>query len=216
MIDLMTDLESKGGEKNKEYFNSLARYVAVKEDHAEKAKAEIRVIWGDYLKAQQLEKYPDTHALVHKIMLLGSKCRQTVDRDAALQFVEAINGSQIWETKASPPRQGHPCIGAGASFIMLRLLKVTGNSLYPEYEQGDFVVVSKIPFFFAPARPGDVVAFRQPGYGLLIKLVESVDAARGELTVAGTQPDSVDSRLFGPVPKKALVGKVIWHVSKPK
>ena len=101
MIDLMTDLDNKGGEKNKEYINSMARYVAVKEEHAEKAKAEIRVIWGDYLKAQHLEKYPDTHALVHKIMMLGSKARQTVDREAALQFVEAINEfAQIfWETK---------------------------------------------------------------------------------------------------------------------
>jgi signal peptidase I len=99
---------------------------------------------------------------------------------------------------------------------MLRLLKVTGNSLSPRFQEGDFVIVSKIPFFFAPARPGDVVAFRQPGYGTLIKLVEGVDADRGELTVTGTQPGSVDSRVFGPVPKKALVGKVIWHVSKPK
>jgi signal peptidase I len=99
---------------------------------------------------------------------------------------------------------------------MLRLLKVTGNSLVPRFEEGDFVIVSKIPFIFAPVQPGDVVAFRQPGYGLLIKLVESVDAARGELTVTGTQPGSVDSRVFGPIANTALVGKVIWHVSRPK
>lgn len=99
---------------------------------------------------------------------------------------------------------------------MLRLLKVTGNSLSPRFQEGDFVIVSKIPFFFAPARPGDVVALRQPGYGTLIKLVESVDADRGELTVTGTQPGSLDSRVFGPISNTALVGKVIWHVSKPK
>lgn len=101
MIDLMTELEGKGGAVNKDYINSMSRYVAVKEEHAEKAKAEIRIIWGDYFKAQHLEKYPETHALVHKIMALGSKCRQTVDREAGLQFVEAINEfAQIfWETK---------------------------------------------------------------------------------------------------------------------
>src|SRR5512137_591956 len=101
MIDLMTDLEGKGGEKNKEYFNSMARYVAVKEEHAEKAKAEIRVIWGDFLKAQHLEKHPEAHALVHKIMQLGSKVRQTVDREQATQLVEAINefAQMFWETK---------------------------------------------------------------------------------------------------------------------
>jgi nickel superoxide dismutase len=101
MIDLMTDLENKGGDKNKEYFNTFSRYVNIKEEHAEKAKAEIRVIWGDYLKAQHLEKYPDTHNLVHKIMQMGSKARQTADRETAVLFVEAINEfAQIfWETK---------------------------------------------------------------------------------------------------------------------
>jgi len=100
MIDLMNDLESKP-ERGLAYTNSMSRYVSVKEEHAEKTKHEIRVIWGDYLKAQHLEKYPDSHALVHKIMSLGSKSRQTVDRESAVQLVEAVNDfAQIfWETK---------------------------------------------------------------------------------------------------------------------
>ena len=100
MIDLMTDLHSKG-DTSLAAHNSIARYILVKEEHAEKAKHEIRVIWGDYLKAQHLEKYPDAHALVHKIMALGSKVRQTVDREAALEFVEAINqfAEIFWATK---------------------------------------------------------------------------------------------------------------------
>ncbi|MCJ7483522.1 MAG: superoxide dismutase, Ni, partial [Thermodesulfovibrionales bacterium] len=52
MLDLMIDLENKGGEKGKEFHNTFSRYVTVKEEHAEKAKHEIRVIWGDYIKAQ--------------------------------------------------------------------------------------------------------------------------------------------------------------------
>jgi nickel superoxide dismutase len=81
--------------------NSMSRYIAVKEEHAERAKAEIRVIWGDYLKAQHLEKFPNSHALVHKIMQLGSKVRQTTDREQATQLVEAINefAQMFWETK---------------------------------------------------------------------------------------------------------------------
>lgn len=101
MLDLMAEFDAKTVDKNKEYINSMARYVAVKEEHAERAKAEIRVIWGDYLKSQHLEKYPDVHALVHKIMQLGSKVRQTTDREQATQLVDAINEfAQIfWETK---------------------------------------------------------------------------------------------------------------------
>ena len=101
MLDLMTDFETKTPDRNKDYMNSMTRYIAVKEEHAERAKAEIRVIWGDYLKAQHLEKYPNAHALVHKIMQLGSKVRQTTDREQATQFVEAINefAQMFWETK---------------------------------------------------------------------------------------------------------------------
>jgi nickel superoxide dismutase len=101
MIDLMKELESKSPESKLDYHNSMSRYIAVKEEHAEKAKAEVRVIWGDFIKAPQLEKSPEIHNLVHKIMQLGSKCRQTSDRETAVQFVEAINefAKIFWDAK---------------------------------------------------------------------------------------------------------------------
>ncbi len=101
MIDLAMDLESKAGDKNLAYRNSLARYVASKEVHAEKTKHEIRIIWGDYIKEQHLEKYPQIHQVVHEIMALGSKSRQSMDREAAVKLVEKVNEfAQIfWETK---------------------------------------------------------------------------------------------------------------------
>jgi nickel superoxide dismutase len=109
MIDLMTDLDNKGGDRNKDYVNSMSRYVTVKEEHAEKAKAEVRVIWGDFLKAQHLEAHPNTHALVHQIMQLGSKVRQTTDREQALQFVEAINqfAEIFWAAKNIPTKRAN-------------------------------------------------------------------------------------------------------------
>jgi nickel superoxide dismutase len=101
MIDLMAAKEAEGGEKNATFYNSMSRYVLVKEEHAEKAKAEVRVIWGDFIKAPQLEQFPELHNLVHKIMMLGSKARQTTDRDAALQLVEAVNefAEIFWKVK---------------------------------------------------------------------------------------------------------------------
>ena len=96
---------------------------------------------------------------------------------------------------------------------MLRLLKIRGDSLAPEYSQGDFVLVSKIPFFLTPPSPGDVIAFRQPGYGLYIKRIKNL-SPDGGVNVIGDHPDSVDSRVFGPVRSKDIVGKVIWHIRK--
>jgi phage repressor protein C with HTH and peptisase S24 domain len=94
---------------------------------------------------------------------------------------------------------------------MLRLLKIMGDSLAPEYRGGDFVLVSKIPFFFAPPSAGNVVAFRQPGYGLLIKRIQQI-TPDGEVYVIGTNPLSIDSREFGPIRREAILGKVIWHI----
>jgi phage repressor protein C with HTH and peptisase S24 domain len=96
---------------------------------------------------------------------------------------------------------------------MLKLLKVTGDSLRPEYQDGDFVVISKIPFLFVPPSPGDIIAFRQPGYGLLIKRVQQI-TADGGVNVIGHHPESIDSRVFGPVRKEYILGKVIWHIRK--
>ncbi|MEJ2597929.1 MAG: S24 family peptidase [Anaerolineales bacterium] len=98
---------------------------------------------------------------------------------------------------------------------MLRLIKVTGNSLWPEYREGDFVLIVKIPFLFFHYKVGDVVVFRQPLYGTLIKKIERIQPQDGGLFVVGHHPDSVDSRQFGPILPKATLGKVVWHVRRP-
>jgi nickel superoxide dismutase len=107
MLDLMADLDKNAAERNLAYQNTMSRYVAVKEEHAEKVKQEVRVIWGDYIKPQHIEKYPQLHALVHEIMALGSRCRQGADREVALKLVEKLNDfAQIfWETKNIPTKR---------------------------------------------------------------------------------------------------------------
>jgi len=96
---------------------------------------------------------------------------------------------------------------------MLKLLKISGESLTPEYQNGDFVMISKIPFLFIPPSPGDIIAFHQSGYGLLIKRIQQI-TPEGEVSVIGSHPDSVDSRVFGPIKKENILGKVFWHIQK--
>ena len=97
---------------------------------------------------------------------------------------------------------------------MIQVLKVTGESLSPFFLEGDFVVVSKIPFVLQRIQPGDTVVFRQPGYGTLIKQVEHISPDGEQLFVLGVHPDSTDSRQFGPLNRRQLIGKVIWHIRK--
>ena len=98
MMDLMADLAGGEEKDNVDFHNKMGRYVASKEEHAEKAKHEIRVIWGDYFKK---DAHPNVDELVHKIMQLGSKVRQTADREAGVAFVAAINefAEVFWGTK---------------------------------------------------------------------------------------------------------------------
>jgi nickel superoxide dismutase len=101
MDDLMADLAKAEKKDQAEYHNSMSRYILVKEEHAELCKREVRVIWGDYMKQEHLDKFPELHGLVHKIMQLGSKCRQTASRDTAMELLGAVNrfAEIYWETK---------------------------------------------------------------------------------------------------------------------
>lgn len=98
---------------------------------------------------------------------------------------------------------------------MIKILRVEGRSLEPDFQEGDYVVISKIPLLWRKACPGDVVAFHKPPYGLLIKRVEYLTPG-GELFVLGTHAASVDSLQFGPVRPQDILGKVIGHVKKPR
>ena len=97
----------------------------------------------------------------------------------------------------------------------MKILKISGRSLEPGYHDGDYVLVSKIPLLWRGARRGDVVAFRKPPYGLLIKRVEYLTPS-GELFVLGTHAASVDSLQFGPVRQQDILGKVIGHMKRPR
>lgn len=97
---------------------------------------------------------------------------------------------------------------------MLQVLRVTENSLYPLYQDGDFVLISKIPILLRGIRPGDVVVFEHPSRGKLIKRVERLENEGRAVYVLGLSPDSVDSRFFGAVPRERVLGTVIWHIPK--
>jgi nickel superoxide dismutase len=101
MVDLMDDLMKNHTQASADFFNSMARYVAVKEEHAELAKREVRVIFGDYMKKEHVDKYPELPALVHHIFQAGSKARQSASREAALEFLNLINqfAEIFWATK---------------------------------------------------------------------------------------------------------------------
>jgi len=99
---------------------------------------------------------------------------------------------------------------------MFRLIKVTGESLSPSYREGDYVVVTTIPFLLRRVKAGDRIVFQNELYGLMIKQVKEIDYEEGKVYVVGSHPYSVDSRHFGAIERQDVTGKVIWHIPRRK
>ncbi len=83
------------------YHNTMARYVAIKEEEAETAKRQLLILWTDYFKPPHLEKYPDLHTIIWEATKLCSACKVEVSpthADELIATVEKIHGI-FWATK---------------------------------------------------------------------------------------------------------------------
>ena len=96
LAELMANTSVSAGDQAQ-----ISRLIAQKEEHGLKVKEAIRVIWGDYFKQPQIEAHPDIHEIVHGIMLLASKAKQNVDRQASVDLLDSVNqfADIFWKTK---------------------------------------------------------------------------------------------------------------------
>src|SRR3989449_8859129 len=99
--DLKKPASGSKPEEIQEYANKLARYIATKEQHAEIAKSEIRILWGDYFKPKHVQQFPQLHDLVWKSMKGASKARQEINMQAAEDLLKQVNdiAEIFWKTK---------------------------------------------------------------------------------------------------------------------
>jgi nickel superoxide dismutase len=79
----------------------FVRCVTVKEQHAEKVKHEVQVIWSDYFKPEHLAAAPDLHTKVWSILKLAGKNKQNIDAQAAADLEAAVKefADIFWATK---------------------------------------------------------------------------------------------------------------------
>jgi nickel superoxide dismutase len=100
------------------YMHALARYTATKEHHAELVKHEVRIIVGDFFKA---ENSPEgLFALVNNIMKTASKARQNIDADAANELLDLVNqfAEAFWTAKGVATKKAPSNQAAGGEFIV--------------------------------------------------------------------------------------------------
>jgi len=92
MMDLLVDANEP---------HEATRLTAVKEEHAERCKHEVRVIWGDYFKAEHFKKHSNLDKITHKVMELASEARQGMDRKKGVELLQEVNkfAEIFWATK---------------------------------------------------------------------------------------------------------------------
>ena len=99
-------------------------------------------------------------------------------------------------------------LGAGS----VRRVEVTGDSMRPALLPGDRLLVWR----WGRRQVGDMLALRDPRTGRLIVKRVHGRSPGGALSVAGDNShQSTDSRHFGPVSPKAVVGRVVYRYSPP-
>jgi len=90
---------------------------------------------------------------------------------------------------------------------MLQIFKISGDSLYPFYKNGQRVVCRKV-WENTPIKIDDTVVFNKDKYGLMIKKVKSIENLN--YFVEGTNPYSIDSRNFGTLTHDEITYKVLF------
>lgn len=86
---------------------------------------------------------------------------------------------------------------------------VEGGSMAPTVTPGERVLVNRAAYWLRDPRPGDLVVIRDPRDRdrLLLKRIDR-EADGGWLVLGDNAGASTDSRAFGPVEKRSIIGKV--------
>lgn len=95
MVDIIRDAEEKGRP------DTVERSLRTKEEHAERVKHEVRILFGDYFKPEHIERYPEIQNLALSIFKTASKCKQEIDREKGIDLLNQVNrlAEIFWTTK---------------------------------------------------------------------------------------------------------------------
>ena len=83
-----------------DYANKVARYVTVKEEHAELCKKELSILWADYGWPNLASDF-DLHGSFNAALKLAGRCKQNVDMAACEELVATVDtiATAFWATK---------------------------------------------------------------------------------------------------------------------
>jgi nickel-type superoxide dismutase maturation protease len=92
--------------------------------------------------------------------------------------------------------------------LLLARFKINGHSMEPQIKNRDQVLVSSIPYLFKSPQINDIVTFKDNSNKTLVKRIIRI-TDNGFIVQGDNKNDSLDSRKFGEVLLKQIMGKVI-------
>jgi nickel superoxide dismutase len=101
MASRLEAVDLSGGVTKVEQPNSVTRMIRAKEEHAQKTKEELNILWSDYFKPDHLEKYPNLHELFWNANKLAGANKQNISSDSAKKLVDSVDeiSKIFWATK---------------------------------------------------------------------------------------------------------------------
>ncbi len=101
MTKKLLALHRHEGDSEVAFHNTLARYVAIKEEQAEATKHEILVLWTDYFKPKHLKDFPNLHETFWNAAKLCSACKQEVNLEKATALLDTVKAihEMFWKSK---------------------------------------------------------------------------------------------------------------------
>jgi signal peptidase I len=98
--------------------------------------------------------------------------------------------------------------------LIFQIIKITGRSLTPILENGDYIIICKHSFILKKLKVGDIIVFNQPTYGLMVKQISKIIEHGKEFFVTGLHEQSIDSGTLGPININSIIGKKVLRIRK--
>jgi nickel-type superoxide dismutase maturation protease len=95
----------------------------------------------------------------------------------------------------------------------IKRFRVEDYSMAPTFLPNDYVLVSTFSYIFRLPRANEVIIIKLPHNGpFIIKRIERVLSANKYFVIGDNKNNSIDSRKFGPIDLKNIVGRVILKI----
>ena len=94
---------------------------------------------------------------------------------------------------------------------LLVRLRIIGHSMEPRIKNGELVLLSGIPYWFKSPRINDIVAFKDSRDTAMVKRITEIKNGR-YFVLGDNKNESLDSRKFGYITKKQIIGKIIYKL----